>query len=143
MIVDDNFKDKNITIPKRSTSKSAGYDLASCEKLIIKPHQIVAAPTGLKAIMNDDEFLMMVPRSSLAKKHGLRLANTIGIIDADYANNPTNGGHIHIVLYNFSEQEQIVEAGERLVQGIFLKYLKTDEDDVTSARTGGFGSTGD
>ena len=135
------YEEKSFELPKRSTSKSAGYDISLAEDLIIKPGEVAYGKTGLKVLMNDDEFLMIVPRSSLAKKHGVRLFNTIGIIDADYANNIDNGGHIHVVLYNFTNETKEIKKGERLVQGIFLKYLRVDSDDSSAVRKGGFGST--
>ncbi len=139
--VSKEYEEKSFELPKRSTSKSAGYDISLAEDLIIKPGEVAYGKTGLKVLMNDDEFLMIVPRSSLAKKHGVRLFNTIGIIDADYANNIDNGGHIHVVLYNFTNETKEIKKGERLVQGIFLKYLRVDSDDSSAVRKGGFGST--
>jgi len=141
-IVNEEWEKVGINMPTRSTKLSAGYDLSSAIDAVIEPHQYLSLPTGLKAIMEDDDFLLLVPRSSLAKKHGVRLFNTVGIIDADYANNPTNGGHIHIVLYNFTNVPQTIIKGERIVQAIFLKYQKTDDDSSINEREGGFGSTG-
>ncbi len=132
----------DIPLPKRSTRKSAGYDIATCETLIVAPNQVVKAPTGIKAYMQDDEVLKLYPRSSMAEK-GLTIPNNVGIIDADYYGNPTNDGAIFVQLYNFSKAPITITKGMRIAQGIFQKYLKaTDETPPEKARAGGFGSTG-
>jgi len=136
------FENMNIELPKRSTSRSAGYDISLAEDLTIEPGKIGLGATGIKAFMQDDEVLMMVPRSSLPTKHGLILPNSVGIIDSDYFNNPTNDGLIHIQLYNIGSESVTIKKGERVVQGIFKKYLTVqDEDEILTMRTGGFGST--
>ena len=101
-------------------------------------------PTGLKAYMQPDEYLAIHIRSSLAVKQRLVLANSQGIIDADYYNNADNEGHILIALLNGGSQDVAVSAGMRIAQGIFCKYLLTDRDELTGKeeRTGGIGSTG-
>jgi len=137
------FEKQNVEIPKRSTKRSAGYDFALLEETIIPANGIVAGKTGLKAYMNNDEVLFIYPRSSLARKRGLMLSNNVGVVDADYYNNPDNDGHIMISLLNFTSNEVVLPKGERVAQGIFQKYLKvTDEEEVTMSREGGFGSTG-
>ncbi len=92
--------------------------------------------------MEKDEVLLVFPRSSLGKKKGLILTNSVAVIDADYYSNPNNDGHIMINLFNFSNTDQTIEKGERFAQGIFIKYLTTDDDQTTKTREGGFGSTG-
>ena len=137
------YEDKNIQLPKRSTLKSAGYDFETCEDLTILPHTIELAETGIKAYMQDDEVLKIYPRSSLPKKYGLTIPNNVGIIDADYYNNPDNDGAIFVSLYNFTDQKVFVPKGTRVAQGIFIKYLKAEEDQpLNNHRLGGFGSTG-
>ena len=137
------FEQLDIPTPKRSTERSAGYDLALIEETTVPAKAIVWGKTGLKAFMQDDEVLLIYPRSSLARKYGLTLSNNVGVVDADYYSNIDNDGHIMISLYNFSNQDVTLKQGERVAQGIFQKYLTvTDEDVVTKKRQGGFGSTG-
>ena len=81
-------------------------------------------------------------RSSMAIKRHLALVNSTGIIDSDYYNNEENEGHIMIALLNYGKETVSLEKGERVAQGIFSKYLITNDDDATGIRTGGIGSTG-
>lgn len=137
------YENENIVLPKRATNKSAGYDLMVCEDTIIKPKEIKLVNTGLKVKMSDDEALFVFPRSSLALKKGLVMSNSVGVIDADYYNNENNEGHIMIPLMNFKDEEVLIKKGERVAQGIFLKYeTVADESFLTGNRTGGFGSSG-
>jgi dUTP pyrophosphatase len=137
------FEHLEIPMPKRSTKKSAGYDLALIEETTIPAGKIVWGKTGLKAFMNDNEVLFIYPRSSLARKYRLTLSNNVGVVDADYYGNVDNDGHIMISLYNFSDQDVTLQKGERVAQGIFQHYLTiSDEEEVTTTRAGGFGSTG-
>ena len=93
--------------------------------------------------MNPDEVLMLYVRSSIGIKKGIVLSNGTGIIDCSYFSNPGNDGNIGLALFNTSDKEVVLEAGERIAQGIFMKYLITDDDDVLNAqRVGGFGSSG-
>jgi len=139
-------KYKNVTFPMpcRKTKTSAGYDICVPEDVALLPNRLVMVPTGIKAYMQKDEFLGVHIRSSMAVKKGLRLVNNVGIIDADYYNNPDNEGHIMLALVNTGLQPLVLRKGERIAQGIFYKYLTTDDDDVSDkeTRAGGFGSTG-
>ncbi len=138
----EQIKDSKLgIIPKRATAKSAGYDFHTVEQLTIKPGQTVLAKTGIKAYMLDDEVLKVFIRSSLGFKKNLRLANSVGIIDADYYSNIDNDGHIMIALHNFGTNIQNIEVDERIAQGIFEKYLVVDKDLAEGERDGGFGST--
>lgn len=130
-----------IKVPSRATSSSAGYDFYLPYDLVIKPKESILVKTGIKACMENDEFLMIVIRSSLGVKKGLQLSNNVGIIDSDYYNNIDNEGHIMISLKNCSDIAVTLMCGERIAQGIFLKYLKVDDDSNQNARLGGFGST--
>ena len=130
-------------LPKRSTLHSAGYDIAIIEDLIIEPGEIESGITGIKAYMQDDEVLMMYPRSSLPRNYHLTIPNNVGIIDKDYYSNIQNDGAISVSLYNFGTKTVYLKKGERVAQGIFQKYLVSPlEDTVTTVRNGGFGSTG-
>ena len=136
------FEDRGVIIPKRATAYSAGYDFTTLDEVDINPGEKAMVMTGLKAQMEKDDVLLVFPRSSLAVKKGLRLANSVAVIDADYFSNPTNDGHIMINLFNFSKSKVHLEKGERFAQGIFVKYLTVDDDESDGTRSGGYGSTG-
>lgn len=138
------YLDKGITLPKRSTKYSAGYDVCAAEDILIpkfipgiKPTLI---PTGLKAYFMDDEYMILVNRSSGPKK-GFLMANSIGITDKDYYGNESNEGHFYFQYFNCSDHDILVKKGDVIGQAIFQKYLLTDDDEVFGVRTGGFGST--
>ena len=100
-------------------------------------------PTGIKAAMNDDEILYIYPRSSIGFKTGIRLSNTVGIVDADYYNNPDNEGHIFIKFFTPTDKDYQIHIGDKIAQGIFAKYLVVgDEEEIKTERSGGLGSTG-
>ena len=132
----------DIKIPQRSTYASAGYDLESAETVVIGAGETVLVPTGLKAFFPPDEFLAIYPRSSLAGKYGITLANCVGIVDCDYVDNPSNEGHIQVLLKNTTDSDYVVKKGDRIAQAIFQPYMITDRDNTRGSRTGGFGSTG-
>ena len=131
-----------ITLPHRATPQSAGYDFHILEDLTLKPGEIKKVPTAIKANMNSDEVLMIYIRSSLGFKYNMRMCNQTGIIDSDYYNNEDNEGHIFIAIQNEGQETVNLKANDRFAQGIFMKYLTTDnEEEITSTRTGGIGST--
>lgn len=99
-------------------------------------------PTGVKAYMQEDEFLQLANRSGNPLKRFLLLANGVGVIDADYYNNADNEGHIMFQFINFGLSTVEIKKGERIGQGIFLPFLKADNDVSETERTSGFGSTG-
>lgn len=131
-----------IQIPVRSTVKSAGYDICAVGSHTIEPGEVVRIPTGLKVKMKSDEVLLLMIRSSLGYKYQLSLPNSVGVIDSDYYNNQDNEGHFWILIRNNSESPYTVNNGDRVCQGIFVNFLTTSDDSVTSTRQGGFGSTG-
>ena len=135
----------DFNLPKRSTKHSAGYDFECIENMTIKPYkfgdQPTFIPTGVKCKMPENEFLMLVNRSSNPKKKNLIIPNGLGIIDADYYGNPDNDGEILFAFYNFGEEEVTIEKGYHLGQGIFIEYKLTDDDVAEDKRIGGFGST--
>lgn len=134
--------DLEIQLPTRGSKCSAGYDIATPIDIIISPYGISEAiQTDIKAYMLEDEVLQIVPRSSIGFKKGLMLINTIGIIDSDYYENPDNDGNIGFKFKNLTGKEIIIKAGERVMQGIFTKYLITDDDAADQDRLGGIGST--
>ena len=152
-----NFKKKDINLPVRKTNASAGYDFEAAESLIVPSIWKVLAekvfigeatglkatliPTGIKSYMLDDEYLQLSIRSGTALKTGLILANGVGIVDSDYYNNPDNEGHIMFPVHNLGFKDKLIKKGERIGQGLFLRYLKVDDDISDGTRTGGFGST--
>ena len=139
------FEDKNINLPIRKTKYSAGYDIEAAEDCIIPAFKPGQAPTlgktGLKAYMKDDEYLMLCNRSSNPKKKGLILANSVGIVDKDYYENPDNDGHIMFAFFNVKDVDVEIKKGDAIGQGIFKQYLVTDDDVAEGERLGGFGST--
>ncbi len=136
------YENKGVQLPKRKTTESAGYDIECAEAVTIAPGEMKLVPTGLKAFMNYDEYLAIHIRSGMAVKRRLMLVNSTGIIDSDYYNNEDNEGHILIALVNMGTEPVSLEKGERVAQGIFSKYLITNDDNATGIRTGGIGSTG-
>lgn len=136
------FRDKNINLPVRKTAHSAGYDIEAAESASVEPGTLALIATGLKAYMQADEYLGIHIRSSLGIKQQLLLANSQGVIDADYYNNSDNEGHIIIALRNMGDRTVTINKGDRIAQGIFYQYLTADEDFAEGTRSGGFGSTG-
>lgn len=97
--------------------------------------------TGVKCKLEPDTYLELSVRSSSPLKYGLILANSVGIIDADYYNNPDNEGEIFFQLLNFSPYDIMLKKGDRIGQGIIKPYLITEDDAAAGVRVGGFGST--
>ena len=130
------------TLPKRGTKYSAGYDFytANDSPIEIGAGETVTIPTGIKAYMNNDEVLLLHVRSSVGIKRGLVLANITPVIDSDYVNSP-NEGNIILAIRNTTNETVIIQPKERLAQGIFMKYLITDDDNASGERKGGIGST--
>ena len=135
---------ENAHIPTRGSSAAAGYDLYACldEPVVIEPHTTVKIGTGITAALPDGYFAACFARSGLASRQGLRPANCVGVIDADYFG-AQNEGHIHIKIVNANEEGKTltVRKGEAFAQGIFLPFGITVDDDASEVRTGGFGST--
>lgn len=138
-IPNGNYDD--VVLPKRGTISSAGYDFYSVISVTLKPGERKVIPTGIRVMMNDNEFLGIFIRSSLGFKYNVRMCNQVGIIDADYYGNSSNGGHIFVCLENEGDEIIEIKKGDRFVQGIFIPYLITDDDNTTDLREGGIGST--
>lgn len=128
-------------LPKRSTKNSAGYDFFAIEDYIIKPGEILKIPTGYKANFESDEMLLLIVRSSMGFKWNVRMTNQVGVIESDYYNNIDNEGHMFISLQNHGDKDFVIKKGDAYVQGIFTKFLITDDDNVNEERIGGLGST--
>lgn len=164
------LKEGEITkLPIRGTKNSAGYDFVATKDLIIPPQETVTFKTDVKAFMQPDEMLIIDIRSSLGIKKDLMISNTLGIIDSDFYDNPDNGGNITMALRNLRPVFEIVgrksylagsslievpviedlreintiriAKGERVAQGIFVKFLEADNCNSDVVRGGGIGST--
>lgn len=162
--------DADVNLPVRATKGAAGYDFEASANVVIpsiwkqgvakviqgmikgvsaelddatlKELKPVLVPTEIKAYMGEDEFLQLCNRSSNPLKNFLLMANGVGVIDSDYYNNANNEGHIMFQFLNFGLRDKEILKGERIGQGIFMPFLKADQDVATTERTGGFGSSG-
>ena len=139
------FEDKEINLPIRKTKYSAGYDIEAAEDCVIPPFKRGDKPflvkTGLKAYMQEDEYLKLCNRSSNPGKKGLILSNSIGVVDADYYGNPDNDGHFMFGFFNIKAEDVEIKKGESIGQAIFQKFEVVDNDNAEGERIGGFGST--
>lgn len=135
----DTYED--IKIPIRATHHSAGYDFSTPVDFTIKVNESYKIATGIKVYMMEDEVLKIYIRSSLGFKYNIRLCNQVGIVDSDYYNNNDNEGHLFIKIKNEGDKDISFKKGDRIAQGIFLKYLITDDDTTFSVRNSGIGST--
>jgi dUTP pyrophosphatase len=133
--------DGEIKLPTRATEHSAGYDFYSPVDVTIQPNESVMIWTDVKAHMYYDNALFLIPRSSMGKQP-IMIANTIGLIDSDYYGNVDNDGNIGFRLLNLGKEDYVIRRGDRIGQGVFTKYLITDDDNATGERCGGFGSSG-
>lgn len=133
---------EGITLPKRATKGSAGYDFYAPFDIDLKPGETIKIPTGIRVSMEENYVLKLYPRSGLGFKYRLQLNNTVGIIDSDYYYSD-NEGHIFAKITNDSNEGKVlhINKGEGFMQGIFVEYGITIDDDTTSIRNGGFGST--
>ena len=133
---------EGVKLPKRATKGSAGYDFYAPAEFVIEPAHTVKIPTGIRVEMDSEWVLKCYPRSGLGFKFRLQLNNTVGIIDSDYFYSD-NEGHIFAKLTNDTNEEKTVKISEGMgfMQGIFVEYGITIDDDATEIRNGGFGST--
>lgn len=133
---------EDLILPSRKTKFSAGYDFYIPYDIVIKPNEEVLIPTGVKVMLNCDEFLAVYIRSSLGFKYNLRMCNQVGIIDSDYYNNVSNEGHILLKIRNEGNREVVFKKNDRIVQGVIQKYYLVDNDEIDlDVRDGGIGST--
>lgn len=131
-----------INLPKRSTSASAGYDIFSLEDCVVEPNTTYVFKTGLKVCMEKDEVFFIFSRSSQGYKNDVSLSNSVGVIDSDFYNNIDNEGHFSIKIRNDGTKPYIVKIGDKIAQGVFMKYLTVDgEEEIKVQRIGGLGST--
>lgn len=135
---------KDAVIPKRATKGSAGFDLSACtdSDIIIAPGEIKMIPTGIAAAPDSENAALMIyPRSGLASKHGIALANCVGVVDSDYR------GEIKVPLINHGHEDFTVTNGMRIAQIVVTPVLLPEiaeaaSLDETDRSSGGFGSTG-
>ena len=112
------------------------------DEVTIKPGCDSTIRTGLKVCMNDDEVFYIYSRSSIGYKYNVSLVNSVGVIDSDYYNNSDNEGHFKVKLVNNGKKDFNIKIGDRIAQGVFMKYLVTDDEkEITATRMGGIGST--
>ena len=140
-IRDDKQLYDSYNLPLRTTKNAAGYDFESLIDFDLKPGENIKIPLGIKVYMEPDEVFFLLVRSSMGFKYNVRMCNQVGVIDADYVDNSENEGHMWIKIYNEGEKVFSVKKGDKIAQGIFIKYLKTDDDISGEERKGGFGST--
>jgi len=138
------WENNQINLPQRKTAHSAGYDVEVAETIVLTENKVTLVPTGVKAIMQPDEVLLLYVRSSAAVKKGLMLANGTGVVDSDFANNPDNDGHIMFAVWNKNSSPLTLNKGDTIGQAVFSKYLLVNDDTLTGdLRVGGIGSTDD
>lgn len=130
----------DIPLPRRATAGSAGYDFICPAEVTLAPGEALTIPTGVRCEMQPGWVLLLFPRSGLGFKHQVHLANTVGVIDADYFH-AANEGHIMVRIVN-GPRPLTIARGERFCQGVFLPHGLAEEDAVLTDREGGFGSTG-
>lgn len=129
-VADDINLYNNIKLPKRDSDATAGYDIYLLNDIKLEPNQIIKIPTGLKCKFEKDVVLLFIVRSSMGFKYNIRLCNQVGVIDSDYFNNPDNEGHMWLRIQNEGDKTVEFKQGEAIAQGIFLKYLTTDDDET-------------
>ena len=130
-----------IKIPVRKTEGSAAYDFSTPYDIELYGGERITIPTGIKAQMDKGEVLLITVRSSIGIRDGVVFSNSLAVIDEDFYSNETNDGDIHLALWNSSGKRVQYKAGERLAQGLFVKFDTTEDDNASGERTGGIGST--
>lgn len=142
IVSDEHRKHPNVDIklPTRATTHSAGYDFYSPVDAVVQPNEMVMIWTDVKTSMYYDNALIIIPRSSMGK-HPIMISNTVGLIDSDYYGNESTDGNIGFRLFNLGTTPYEIKAGDRIGQGIFIKYGTVKDDNTNTERKGGFGST--
>ena len=135
---------ENASVPSRESDGAAGYDLRACidAPITLEKGKIFAVPTGVAIELPSKNLVAVVcARSGLAIRHGIALANGVGIIDSDYR------GEIKVGLLNSGEEDFVINPGERIAQMLIMpvetpELQICDELSETERGSGGFGSTG-
>ena len=132
-----------VQLPKYETSGSAGMDVRAniSEPIVLGSLERALIPTGIKMAIPEGYEVQVRPRSGLALKHGISMANAIGTIDSDYR------GEIGVILINLSKDEYVVQPQERIGQLVLNKVAQMEFEvveslDETERGSGGFGHTG-
>lgn len=142
VVKDEHRKNKGeIKLPTRATAHSVAYDFYSPVNIVIQPKEKAMIWTDIKAHMYYDNALLINVRSSMGKQP-IMIANTQGWIESDYYGNPDNDGNIGFNLLNLGDTPYEIKIGDRIGQGMFVKYGITKDDNATAKREGGFGSSG-
>ena len=134
--------DKSLELPKYQTAESAGFDFFCREDTTISPKEVSVIPSNNIIEAPHGYFLGLLPRSSTFKKTGLMLANSMGGVDRDYSG---PGDEVGLLFYNTKDVEVVVKKGDRIAQGVFIKFDQAEWDETDEVRDesrGGFGSTG-
>ena len=129
-----------IPLPRRATVGSAGYDFVCPVAVTLQPGETRVIPSGIRALIEPGWVLVLCPRSSLGRKYGMRLANTVGVVDSDYSG-AENEGHILLAVVNGGDAPFTLRPGDRMCQGLLLPFGLAEEEEVTQERSGGYGST--
>ena len=133
----------DIILPTRADKGSAGYDIYTPIDFVLEPKQTIMIPMDIKVSMEENEVLLLYVRSSIGIKKKVVLTNGTGVIDSTYYNNPDNDGNICGAFTNLGDETQEFKTGDRIMQGVFVNYLTTNDDKPLNAtRVGGVGSTG-
>lgn len=134
---------KNAKMPTRGSAEAAGWDLYSANETVIKikPHSVYKIPTGIAGEIPSGCYGGIYPRSGLATKDGLRLANCVGVIDSDYR------GEWIVPIYNDSDTEKEILPNTKIAQVIISSFVQVELKEVkelneTERGGNGFGSTG-
>lgn len=136
-------KEVETILPTCADLGSAGDDFYSKETVTIAPKTAHLFWTDVKVLLEQDEVLYVMVRSSIGLKKHLMLSNTIGVIDASYYGNHKNDGNIGISLYNYGEDAVVINAGERIAQGVVHKVVGlSNRNPLSDSRVGGMGSSG-
>lgn len=139
MLIRDIFPTNPVPVKETQRPAYTLEDIATITKASKAKPTLVS--TGVKAYMPKDMYLELSVRSSCPLKYWLLMANSVGIIDSDYADNPDNEGEIFFQLINLSTVPILLKKGDVIGQGIFKRYEKTCDDSSEGERVGGFGST--
>ncbi len=142
-VVKDEFRknpEVEIKLPTRATAHSAAYDFYSPVNVTIQPNEMAMIWTDVKAHMYYDNVLIINVRSSMGKQP-IMIANTQGWVDSDYYSNVDNDGNIGFRLFNLGDTAYEIKIGDRIGQGMFVKFGTVKNDNAKGVRSGGFGST--
>ena len=132
---------ENVIIPQFATAESAGFDFHALESCVLKANSHALIRTGLCMQIDKGYEIQVRSRSGLALKHKIMVLNSPGTIDSDYR------GELQIILANFSTQNFVINAGDRIAQGVVnalpqVNIIEVAEVNETERNTNGFGSTG-